>query len=487
MSNYIGDIIPIINLQKNVLIFGRGGTGKTYLLRELAVELKKQGYCLACTATTGIAAISLQNHEEGIISRTLHSWGGVGFCQGSAEELTKNIIKYSKVRQRWCDIEVLIIDEISMMGADFFDKLDYIAKHVRGNSKPFGGITLVLCGDFLQLPPVNDRWIFESESYKELSLNIIELNVPYRYKDEKYFSILTRVRRGKPNDNDIAILQSRVDAYEKWLKKNQGKTDIIKPTILFSRKIDVNTYNMKELDKLPGKAWVSKAYDFYEGKKGAPKASIKDYKRNLDDMIDEVITLKIGAQVMLRVNLDTENALVNGSRGVIINMETIVEGDFDDENETETAFKKLLLKQLAQSGRNEPIMKVTVKFKHCEIAIPISNFRFDDDKGKAIRCQIPLILAWATTIHKCQGLTLDSCLADLGESVFIHAQSYTALSRVRDLESLFLSRLHPPCITADPKALEYNDMLKKKYREDLIKSMSIEEKNTVFVFDDSNV
>ena len=251
----LNKIYLAIDNGENIILSGSGGTGKTFSLRKIAEYLTKQSKTIACTATTGVAAINLNVPEYKISGSTLHSWAGVGLAQGEAKKLHAKVHHDQRASKRWLYTDVLIIDEVSMLGADFIDKLDYIGRGIRSNKdKPFGGIQLILSGDFLQLPPVNEEWCFKSFVWKELDLVPFIFDKPYRYEDLDYFKLLLRVREGKQTPEDIGKLRARTRSYDKLLKalKEIEGSNVIKPTILYSKRVDVDYYNEQELDKLPG-------------------------------------------------------------------------------------------------------------------------------------------------------------------------------------------------------------------------------------------
>lgn len=417
---------------RNVLLHGPGGTGKSFCLRKIASALQAQGKVVACTATTGVAAVNLRGEDE-LETRTLHSWSGVKLGRESAEKLYYRACSKKVYRDRWKETDVLIIDEISMLGASLLEKLDYIGRKMRGPpnrfkgevSKPFGGLQVIFSGDFLQLPPVKETWCFESRTWRELDLCSIIFSDPKRYDDLRYFKLLLRIREGKQTKEDITLLRKRVNAYDRLqqvLDENKQSV-LIKPTILFSRRVDVGNYNKRELEKLSTDDCEFIAEDDFSAfVKGTRKAS---YETLLDDMIPKSIKVRAGAQVMLKANLDVQGGLVNGSRGVITDILP-----------------------------SESI--ICVKFlngKSLRLARHI--WSVEDKNGAMTRSQFPIILAWACTIHKGQGATLDYAICDLGPSVFAEGQAYVALSRVRNLKGLFISELYPPCIKANPDAIAF--------------------------------
>ena len=418
-------ILRAIDGGKNIIIHAPGGTGKTLSLRRIARYLKIQGKCVYCTATTGVAAINLNIPEDEIYASTLHSWGGVGLAREDASKICAKIMsKNKKARERWEIAEILIIDEVSMLGAEFIDKLNYIGQELRKNyNQPFGGIQLILSGDFLQLPPVKDEWAFESGTWKELNLHPIVLDKPIRYDDEVYFRLLLRVRKGTCTITDHKKLRARVRAYDKLhaLLKKEDNTKVIKPTILYSRRIDVDNHNSQEMEKLPGEEKVYIAEDTFAARRKGVKRD--RYEARLDNTIPQIVALKVGAQVMLKTNLDIEQGLVNGSRGVVMEL-----GD-------DFAFVRFI------NGVRLRIFR---------------NVWKDEDKDAVFtRSQLPFILAWGITIHKGQGATLDYAICDLGPSIFAAGQAYVALSRVRNLRGLFISEFYQKSIQVDKKALKY--------------------------------
>ena len=256
---------------------------------------------------------------------------------------------------------------------------------------------------------------------------IFKMEIPYRYKDEMFFQLLLRIRRGEFTEEDYKLLKKRVKAHKKFseLLNEHGDTsptEIIRPTMVFSRRLDVECFNMRELRKLKSKERCFYAEDIHIIYKGIPK--IDDYLKILDSDVSREIILKEGAQVMLKANLDIKEGLVNGSRGVVNEI-------IDNE-------------------------AVVVKFLNGKkIRIDRTAFTMEDKYCKITRSQIPLVLAYAMTIHKSQSSTLDYIVVDLGPSVFSEGAAYTALSRCREIKGLFISELHRGSILTNQDALEY--------------------------------
>ena len=237
----------------NVLLSGSGGTGKSFTLKNVAETLQKEGHIVYLTSTTGVSALSLTDKDRRLYGSTIHSWAGIGLGNETVDKLFNKIMygHNKKPKKRWLRVRFLIIDEISMLGGNLFSKLNRMAQMIRRDNRPFGGINLLLCGDFLQLPPIRDIWVFESKDWEMLDLYPIILSEPKRFDDMVYFEMLSRFRYGIVNDDDQEFLKSRLDEYIKWKsnKKTRKNCTSVQPTFLFSKKIDVDKYNKKKVRK----------------------------------------------------------------------------------------------------------------------------------------------------------------------------------------------------------------------------------------------
>jgi len=443
--NVIRDrILNHIRRGENVLLHAPGGTGKTYLLKDIALDLIKRNILVACTAPTGVAALGLSTRPlpgqdpGGIINgSTIHSWAGIGLGTDTVDKLQEKILSFTHSTKKWRNTKVLFMDEVSMVAGELFVKLYKLGQRVRRNTAPFGGIILVVCGDFLQLPPVKGTWAFVTDEWAALKLRCVILETPQRYQDVKWFELLLRVRKAEHTKEDITFLQTRVKAYQNWLKSIEGSdTVIVKPTVLHSKKDDVSFDNEIEMRNLDTEEMSFEADDVFLSYN---KSGRRDYYyKLLDDTIPKNITLKVGAQVMLKANLDVPAGYVNGSRGVIVGFSSADSAD---------AGTSVMVKWV--SG------EVTEVTAHAWI--------IEDNDAKASRSQIPLALAWAITIHKSQGCSLDYVICDLGPTVFSPGQAYVALSRVRSSEGLFLESFYPKGIKADAVALEFVNNIEKEY------------------------
>lgn len=410
---------------RNVFLTGPGGCGKTTILK----NLKKKYPYMILTALTGVAAINLGGC-------TFHRWASIQLGNKSVEYYTTIILRNKTLKERWRKCRILVIDEISMMGRELLEKMNELAQLICNDFRPFGGIQLILAGDMLQLPPVNDDFPFQSNVWKALHLETVMLYHPYRFNDLKYFYTLLRIREGIVTDKDHQQLMSRVQAYEDLDLDSLE----IKPTRLYSKKMDVNSYNLKQLGKLPDPSITFDCFDTIQYKENSDcKADLNKLKlvfgKIMNDSVAQQIELKKGAQVMLTYNLDTEHGLVNGSRGVVT-----------DITNKDTVWVKFL-------NQSKPL------------PIVYNVWSLEDENVIFFRSQIPLILAWACTIHKSQSATLDLVIADLG-SIFLEGQSYVALSRVRNWNSLYLLDYKRNKIKANQDAVEF---MKSEREKDSIK------------------
>lgn len=438
-------IIKLINTGSNIFITGPGGTGKSTLVRRIVNEYDNT----QVTAMTGCAALLLD-----CSAKTLHSWSGIGLGKDTLEKCVANILKKSYIKKRWTGTRKLIIDEVSMLTPELFERLDKIGRAVRKQStKPFGGLQLILVGDFCQLPPipkdlsgaeVDLRFLFESSIWSSTIQNIILLNKIWRQMDPIYQNVLSEVRMGVISAESEKILRSRMNT--NW------KEETIKPTVLFSRNAEVDKVNIVNMEALSGE----KAS--YEAKTVIDKSRWTDTERAMPDMSSDLVqfaiekldqdatymphlNLRIGAQVMLITNMDLEAGLVNGSRGVIVDFEPI---------------------------RRFPI----VKFKRGEPRAIEPFTWFSHDMPHVGRLQIPLRIAYAITIHKSQGASIDSAIVDIGKSTFEYGQAYVALSRVRSLDGLHIFALDLSKIRTHPRVLEFYSNLVSK-QELLVKQPDV--------------
>ena len=429
---------------KSIFLTGSGGTGKSFLLNLLYTLLPKQtGRRVALTALTGCASLLL--HPK---AKTIHSWAGIGLGSDPVELLVPKVKKSNKARARWMGTDLLVIDEISMMTPELFEKLDKVGRKIRRNeSTPFGGMQIVLVGDFYQIPPVvrnseTTFFVFESPLWKDMRLTMFELTEIVRQKDSAFQAVLNEARRGQLTKPSLRILAKRMGL--------DYKSEKIQPTMLFTRRAQVDTINMKYLKELTTERRSFKATTVFDPVLGNKGMTDKDpyiqeaiQKLDMNSAYTPELTLAIGAQVMLVTNLKPNLGLMNGSRGVVIGFEAAKSLDEKEKDglSTNAVDPSLLLPVVEfRNGKKEQITTMTWE-------VP--------DMPAVKRQQIPLKLAYAITIHKSQGATLDCALIDVGSKTFEYGQAYVALSRVKDLESLYIHDLDPQAFRAHPKVKEF--------------------------------
>jgi len=438
----------------NLLLTGPGGSGKTALIKKMVETSKASGKNIQVCALTGCAAVLLNCQ-----AKTVHSWAGIGLANGPADLVIKRIIANKKKTHNWKKVDILIIDEVSMMSQKIFEILDGIARGVRKQKShlPFGGIQIVFSGDFYQLPPVSSSssnsislsiggggygyeyddsaasaFCFESPLWESTIDVVIQLKKIFRQTDDVYTSILNRIRIGKLSKSSFDILSRQL---------NKTMPDTFKPTILLPRKKDVEVINMAEMAKLTSN---EKKYslqrvemlpeDLKKTYNSSSHSSVEQREMEYTYMVNNImaekeILLKVGAQVMCIANIDMESAepLVNGSQGVIV--------DF--------------------VSNGLPLVQFTNGYKRI---IQYHTWSSETNASIGVK-QIPLIYAWAVTIHKSQGMSLDMAQIDAGSSIFECGQTYVALSRIKSLEGLYLTAFDPQKIKVNKKVQEFYSKL----------------------------
>lgn len=455
---------------KSFLLSGSAGTGKSRLIFEFKdiITTNDDGIKnknIAICATTGLAAVQIGG-------RTLDSFMHI-YPQDSNSNMELLITTKMKNRN-WVktlkDLDILLIDEVSMLTPRKFLQCDALLKAVRANEKPFGGLQVVLVGDFFQLPPIssapaaeNATFIFELDLFYQLLDEVIDLKEVHRQKDVEFVSLLMRMRVGDLNDKDKEVLQSRVNA--------TLKDDGIKATSLFAQNVDVDQMNFLELEKLKSTKHVflmRNGCKKSNGKLNANQAfDIQNLQKLQDTLIKEVnlppsLELRIGAQVMLVHNLDISGGLVNGSRGVVIGFAQTSKDNEDRDVDPEPLGankKEGVDRNLYYPDDPLPIVKFvsfTPGGKQRAIEIPFVRWEKTEKKvGEAWITALPIKLAWSSTIHKCQGSSLDRVEAAIDKSVFAYGQAYVALSRVTSLEGLRLRSFDASVVRAHPLVLEF--------------------------------
>ncbi|RXG60294.1 ATP-dependent DNA helicase PIF1 [Armadillidium vulgare] len=349
------------------------------------------------------------------------------------------------VVHHWKTCKHLIIDEISMVDGEFFEKMEAVARNILGNDKPFGGIQLILCGDFLQLPPVSTKgakksFCFQTSAWDKCINTNIELFEVKRQNDPLFIEILQNIRIGRCNPDHEKVLAETVN--------NNVEREGIKATRLCTHKDDVEHINSVQLKKLPGDSKIFSSVD--------SDPYLSDTLDNSTPVLGK-LHLKVGAQVMLMKNLDVSQGLVNGARGVV------------------TGFlEQVMMLYVAIFPADSSLLKCVTIFSLSLSGLPIVKFTSGMVKelghekwsikargGLVVtRRQIPLKLAWAFSIHKSQGMTLD-CVEMSLSKVFEAGQAYVALSRARNLKSLRILDFNTGCIKAHSDVQRFYYQLRK--------------------------
>jgi ATP-dependent DNA helicase PIF1 len=424
----------------NIFITGPGGAGKSELIRMIYKHANSRFKDIHVTALTGCAALLLNCK-----AKTLHSWAGIGLANSPLEYYINVIKKKKFLREIWKQTDILIVDEVSMLSVKLFNMLNNIAKAIRCNNKPFGGIQLIFSGDFYQLPPVgNDtepetqKICFESEEWSSVFHRDcqIELVKIFRQKDEIYANILNQIREGKIKKRSNELLLG-------YVGREIDPSLITQPTRLYPTKNKVEQINLTKMAELETelKTFNIKYVTDVEMTKSEKATRIEfsesEIKVELDFMsgnmiCDKEVKLKIGCQVMCVINIRATNGdilICNGSQG-------IVKGFCDV-----TGYPKVKY--------NNGIERVMTRHIWESDKIP----------GTGVS-QVPLILSWALTIHKSQGATLDAAEIDVGSGIFECGQTYVALSRVKSLDGLYLTSFDAKRIRINKKVKDFYESLR---------------------------
>ena len=436
---------------KNIFITGPGGTGKTALIRHIQKDAYNKGCDIQVCALTGCAAVLLECK-----AKTVHSWAGIGLGNGTIEDNITKIMKNRYAKANWKATDILVIDEVSMMSLKLFELLDAIGKTVRRNTQPFGGIQIIFSGDFYQLPPVGNKdepdttkFCFESSSWFETFKldDHISLCKIFRQNDPIYQRILNQIREGRLKRSSNEILLQLVG-------KEFDINCQIRPTKLFPTRNKVDYINTNEMNNLIGKEYEYKIKYHSDlemsareaiTRMGFTKEKIHTELMYLQSNLrcDEIVKLKMGAQVMCIVNIQLDNGdiLCNGARGVIVDI----------------------------SPQGLPIVEYKNGYK---MTMYYHVWPSELIPGIGIS-QVPLILAWALTIHKAQGSTLDLAEVDAGSSIFECGQTYVALSRVKSLEGLYLQSFDAKRVRVNRKVQEFYVILENQIKDETTNVMPI--------------
>ncbi|OJD27782.1 hypothetical protein ACJ73_00830 [Blastomyces percursus] len=449
----------IVKDGKSIFFTGSAGTGKSVLMREIIRKLrlryKRDPDRVAVTASTGLAACNI----EGV---TLHSFAGIGLGKEPVADLVKKVKRNQKNRTRWLRTKVLIIDEISMVDGDLFDKLEEIARKIRNNGRPFGGIQLVVTGDFFQLPPVPDstkvaKFAFSASTWNTTIQHTILLTHVFRQKDPEFAAMLNEMRLGKLSTETIAAFKA--------LARPLSFDDALEATELFPTRSEVENANSARMGRLSGETMVFTAVD------GGTMQNETQRSQLLADCVAPTIQLKKGAQVMLIKNMD--ESLVNGSLGKVVafmdeakfdyycKRDSNFDGGLANVDPNEQTIKKLKSYENTTGSVSTRGIWPVVCFiqpdgteRHLLCQPETWKIELPNGEVRAQRTQIPLILAWALSIHKAQGQTLQRVKVDLGR-VFERGQAYVALSRATSKDGLQVANFDPRRVMVHPKVLEF--------------------------------
>ncbi|GJE90946.1 ATP-dependent DNA helicase PIF1 [Phanerochaete sordida] len=447
-------ILKLVEAGESLFYTGSAGTGKSVLLREIIRVLRKRFSktpdAIAITASTGIAACNI----GGV---TIHSFAGIGIGVDSAEQLTTRIRKNKKAMSRWLRTKVLIIDEVSMVDGDLFDKLAQIGSALRKDPRPFGGIQVIVTGDFFQLPPVakgDPKFAFEADYWKKAVKKTFNLTKVFRQSDPEFVDMLNEMRFGRLTTDSITRFMrlSRPIQYD----------DGVSATELFPRREDVERANGTRMRTLN-----TETHEYTASHGGKLFGTEQGEKLLTNFMAPGKLTLKLGAQVMLIKNMDEMN--VNGSMGTIVEFvepnqylqnpdDPYVASTKPGSKPNSAAPASKEPKKTAAMGMKWPVVEFTNPKRKMLIQPESWKVELPDGEVQISRTQLPLILAWAMSIHKSQGQTLERVKVDLAR-IFEKGQAYVALSRATSLEGLQVLNFDPAKVKAHPKVVEWSRTL----------------------------
>lgn len=398
--------LQLLKKGENLLVSGPGGSGKSTLIRTVIRWFEKRGKNVGVTATTGSASVLIGG-------TTIHSYLGIGLGDQTKMDLLMKLQKSPK-RTNWTKTDLLIVDEVSMLSPELFDKLFWLGQQLRNDQRPFGGMQILLSGDFLQLPVVKcDKFVFEAKNWERTIKNIFLLSQVKRQSNPEFRDLLNRLRVGNGTDGDFAFLKSLGAKKEKDME--------VRPTKLFCKNEDVDVINIKKLNELNEEIYK---YELdVEIPEDAPSLP-NNFNPAKRCNAPQIVRLCKGAEVLLLYNLNIEGGLVNGSRGTV-------------------------------TGFSEDKMPIVRFLNGIEITIGYTTWEIKEGRQViALVTQIPLRLAYAITIHKSQGMSLDSAFINLS-GVFEYGQAYVALSRVKSPDNLIVKNATKSSFKVHPKAKQF--------------------------------
>ena len=393
------EALNILMLGHNVFLTGAAGSGKTYLLNKYIKYLKKHNVVVGITASTGIAA----THMNG---KTIHSWAHIGIKDELTPSDLAQISNREDYRTKILNTKVLIIDEISMLHDFRLDMVNRVLQKIHQNELAFGGIQVILCGDLFQLPPVSRgqqsvKYVNDSAIWKKMNLRICYLTEQHRQQNNDFLRLLDEIRKNQVSNYSVMNLQARM---------NQEVESDIQPTKLYTHNVDVDLINTSELNKLTTKDHL------YKMTSSGDKHLIKSLSDNC--LAPSELHLKKGAIVMFVQN-NFNKGYVNGTLGEVVGFNK------DDYYPIVKTISGKIITATPSSWKIEEGMETIAEIT-----------------------QVPLRLAWAITVHKSQGMTLDAAQIDLSKA-FVNGMGYVALSRVKSLAGIKLLGINQRALAVD--------------------------------------
>jgi len=416
---------------ENILITGPAGTGKSYTIKYIIELLKANKKTVGLTATTGTAAFIIGG-------QTIHSFMGLGIGDETIAELFIKVKNRSNIYRTLIELDVLIIDEVSMLDSLLFEKISQLLCYIKSHSlkdmellnKPFGGIQVIFIGDFCQLAPVNGTYCFLSKLWKDANIKVILLEELVRQNGDNLFQqILQIIRRGRCTDNILKVLRT--------LKDTRFNDEII-PTKLYPKNVNVDRINELEINKLKMAGNKTHLYNAEASKDKGKNANIAKYD----------VELVENAQVIVTRNIDISLGIVNGTRGIVkaLEEECVVIKDTQGQLHTIYYYKDVI----DTPGKTVAIADSTATSPSTEAKTGAAE--------KSYISHIPLKVSYALSIHKSQGMTIDAVEIDLGDNIFTCGQAYTALSRAKSLASIKI-------IDVSKESFKMNPHVKAFYRD----------------------
>ena len=429
------EALAIMKMGKNIFLTGGAGAGKTYVLNQCIRYFQEHDVSIAVTASTGIAA----THIGGM---TIHAWSGMGIKEKLSDWDIDQLEEKKYLWDRYQKVKVLVIDEISMLSGTFLDSLNKLCQAMKRNTQPFGGIQVILCGDLFQLPPITQTgWndmVIDSESWGTMSLVVCYITEQHRQESGEFVEVLNAIRSGEVKRQHIHLLESRVCEYD--FDSFQSYTK------LFTHNQKVDALNEQALHD------IYEEPEVYMMTSKGKENLVATLKKSC--LAPEKLSLKIGAEVMFVKN-NFELGYVNGTRGRVV--------DFSDDG--------------------FPV----VETKNGDRITAQPETWAVEDEGKILASinQIPLRHAWAITVHKSQGMSLDAAVIDLSQT-FAYGMGYVALSRVRTLEGLHLIgfqesalMVDPRILTLDKKLRDYSDQFVEKLKT--LTTKELEDRHNAYI------